>query len=302
MERIDLHIHSNCSDGKLSPKQVIEKAFQNGVSIMAFADHDSVKAYQPDVVSFAKEKGIKLIVGAEFSTKFNGVGYHILGYNFDINNKELNETLDCLQNARQNYLLDVSKKLQELNFIVNTNFLQSVPSVTKAHISQNVIENPENSEALKLWFGHIPSKGEFIEAVMNEGCPAYTQKFSITPHQASKIIHNAGGVVVVAHPVAYAHEDKQTAEDILTLAKQINADGIESNYLYVNAKDEFFDECDFWNNLAERNGFVSTVGSDYHTSDGIRPEIGFANYNLILTQNQIDAMFKLLKLKREEDC
>lgn len=291
---IDLHTHSICSDGVLSPKEIIDKAIENGVKIISITDHDSISAYTPEIIQYAKDKGVTLIKGIEFSTKYKGVGFHILGYNVKLEDIKLRETIDKLQNSRKNYLIDVSKKLEELNFLVEIDKLLKLPSITKSHISADIVKNPKNNDELIKTFGYVPNKGEFIETIMNEGCPAYTPKFGITPKEASDIIRGAGGVVVLAHPVAYVYEDKLSPKDIMEVAVNIDADGIEGNYLYVNCKDVLFDDCLFWNKQASENHFVSTIGSDFHRSDGIRPEIGLPK--CILSSDNFNAIKNLLKI------
>lgn len=287
-------MHSTCSDGVLSPKQIIDRAVENGVKIISITDHDSISAYTPELVKYAKDCDITLIKGIEFSTKFKGIGFHILGYNVNLENNLLKEAVDKLKNSRKNYLFDVSKKLEELNYVVDTDKLMTLPTITKSHISANIVGNSKNKEELLKTFGYIPNKGEFIEAIMNEGCPAYTPKFGITPKEASEIIRDAGGVVVLAHPVAYVHEDKLSPSEIMEVAFDIDADGIEGNYLYVDSKNIPFDECAFWNEQAKENNFVSTIGSDFHRNDGIRPEIGLSSYNL--SEENFDKIKELLKI------
>lgn len=291
---IDLHTHSTCSDGTFSPKQIIDRAIENGVKIISITDHDSISAYTPELIRYAIDKGITLIKGIEFSTKAMGVGFHVLGYNINLDNDRLKDTISSLQNARKNYLLDVSKKLEELNYCVEVDKLLTLPSITKSHISANIVGNPKNEEELIRVFGYIPNKGEFIEAIMNEGCPAYTPKFGITPKEASDIIHSAGGVVILAHPVAYTHEDNLSTQEIMGVAVDIGADGIEGNYLYVDSKNIPYNECKFWNEQAKNNNLVSTIGSDFHRVDAIRPEIGLSAYHL--STDNLNAIKELLKL------
>ena len=296
MERIiDLHIHTTCSDGALSPIEVIDQAKKNNVSVIAIADHDTISAYTDEFFAYAKSNNIEVIRAVEMSTHQGKLGVHVLGYNFDPNNTLLTETLKKLRNARHDYLEKVSELLSGLGYKINTQKLDEIPAVTKAHIALDIVENKENEELLLKTFNHIPSKGEFIETIMNEGCPAYTQKFTITPVEASQIIHQAGGKVVLAHPVAYAHEDGTSPDEIKELAKNMQADGIESNYLYVDRNDKLFDECAFWNSFATQNGYFATIGSDFHTTDGLRPEIGFSNMPLILGEKTITTILNNLK-------
>ena len=143
-KRIDLHIHTIVSDGMLTPKEVIDEAHRNGVSIIAIADHDTVDAYNDELFEYAKSKNIKLINAVEISTKTKKAGVHVLGYNLDLDNEEFKERLKKVRNARHNYLRDVAKKLEELEYYINVEELDKIEAVTKAHIALNTIENPKN--------------------------------------------------------------------------------------------------------------------------------------------------------------
>lgn len=294
LRRIDLHIHTTISDGTLTPKEVIDKAYENGVSVIAIADHDSIDAYNDELFNYAESKKIKIINAVEISTKTNKSGIHVLGYNFDLNNKQLKEKLYKIRNARHDYLYKVAKKLNELGYIINVEQLDKIDAVTKAHISLDVINNKENQRLLLKNFGHIPNKGEFIETVMNENCPAYVKKETLTPKEASEIIKLAKGKVVLAHPVAYIHEDGLDDNDILNIINEMNPDGLEANYLYVDYNNKKIDETEKWNKFAKENNLFVTAGSDFHNKDGIRPEIGFKNTNFILDDVVIDEIISNL--------
>jgi len=276
--KIDLHIHTNNSDGVLTAKEVIDRAVQNNVNVISITDHDTLEAYNDEIFEYAKERKVKLIKGIEISTKFNGVGVHVLGYNIDIDDENLKNELYKIRNARHIYLHDVAQKLKELGYQIDEKALDQIDAVTKAHIAENVIKL--NSAKLQNEFGHIPNKGEFIETVMNEGCKAYVEKKSVTPAFASKIIKEAGGKVVLAHPVAYTYEDNLSEEDVKKIVDSMQIDGIkaidgiEANYLYVDRENNLHDDCKTWNRFAEACKLFVTVGSDYHFSDGLRPEIG----------------------------
>ena len=190
--RIDLHIHTNKSDGELSPKEVIEEASKNGVYLISIADHDTTEAYNDELFEFAKRKNVKLINGVEISTKIEKTGIHVLGYNYDLNNENFKRKLYEIRNSRHIYLKKVSKKLEELGYKINTEELDKIDSVTKAHIALDVINCEENKKILLKNFGHIPNKGEFIETIMNENCPAYVKKETVTPKEAAKMIREAG--------------------------------------------------------------------------------------------------------------
>ncbi len=139
--KIDLHIHTNISDGSLSPKEVIDEAWKNGVSVISITDHDIIDSYTPELFSYAKSKNVKLISGVEISTKNEKAGIHVLGYNFDLNNKEFSEALYKVRNARHEYLHNVAKKLNELGYFVNVEKLDKIDAVTKAHITLDIVES-----------------------------------------------------------------------------------------------------------------------------------------------------------------
>lgn len=284
--KIDLHIHTKYSDGVLSPKQIIDIAAKNDIKVISFADHDTIEAYSEDVFEYAKKNNVQIIPAVEISTRDKNVGIHILGYNFSINNDELKKELSLIRNSRHDYLNKVGKVLNELGFTINLSKLNRIEAVTKAHIANDIIENPKNKNILLAYFKHIPNMGEFIEEIMNEGCSAYVEKKSITPKQASEIIRKAGGKVVLAHPIAYEHEDKLNEIDILKIINEINADGIESYYIYIDKNNIKFDEIKRWNLFAERNGLNVTIGSDFHREDKIRPAIGFLNQNFELNDKE----------------
>lgn len=291
---IDLHIHTNYSDGKLSSTEVIDEAIKNGVEIISIADHDTIDAYSDELFEYIKDKNITIIPAVEISTKSDKCGIHVLGYNFDINNLELKQKLSQIRNSRHDYLNEVATKLNELGYIVNTNELDKIESVTKAHIARDIIGNNENNDILIKEFGCIPTMGEFIETIMNEGCPAYVKKSTLTPKEAAELIRQASGKVILAHPVAYVHEDNLTEEDILSLVRDMEADGIEANYIYINRNNEKVNEIDRWNLFATNNNLITTIGSDFHTYDEIHPVIGLIG-DIELEEYMIKNIIELLK-------
>ena len=295
MEKIiDLHIHTNCSDGVMTPKEVIDEAVNNGVSVISIADHDTIDAYSDELFAYAKAKNVKIIPAVEISTKTGKCGFHVLGYNFDMKNEKLLKQLSALRNARHDYLYNVSEKLNELGYVVNISCLDQIEAVTKVHIYSDIVTNPKNEKVLLENFGHIPDKGEFIESIMNEGCPAYVKKTTISPVEAARLIHSAGGKVILAHPVAYKYEDNFMSDDTLSLLHEMQADGIEANYVYVDKDNNKINESDFWNQFAKENNLKVTIGSDFHNKDGLHPIIGLLGENVTISEDYIDSLLEWL--------
>lgn len=277
MEKIDLHIHTNVSDGKYTFKEIVDMALENNVTTISITDHDNIGAYTKENIEYAKSKNINLIYGVEISTKINKCGIHVLGYNIDLNNEELIDMLYLSRNSRHIYLKEVAKALIKLGYVVNVDELDKVESVTKAHIAQDVVSNLKNRDLLMKEFGFIPDKGMFIETLMNEGKNAYVEKRTLSPKEASDIIKRAGGKVVLAHPVAYTYEDALTEEDTKKIIDDMNPDGLESFYIYVDRNNKVINDIDKWTEFASKNNLFVTIGSDFHQDDGIRPVVGLVN-------------------------
>lgn len=296
MKKIDLHIHTNKSDGLLSPKEIIDEAKRKQVQTIAIADHDTVDAYTDEVYNYAKDNGIELITAVEISTKTKKCGIHVLGYNIDTSSKYLNESLKKIRNARHDYLHNVANKLNEMNYILNINKLDMIEAVTKAHIAMDIISNKTNEKQLLKQFGHIPSKGEFIETIMNENCPAYVKKETVTPKEAAEIIRKSGGKVVLAHPVAYVHEDNLTMNEVLEIINDMKADGLEANYIYTDRNNNIVNEIEKWNKFAEENHLFVTIGSDFHMEDGNHAEIGLENVGVVLEDEKADEILEKIRV------
>lgn len=295
MKKIDLHIHTNKSDGLLSPKEIIDEAKRKHVQTIAIADHDTVDAYTDEVYNYAKDNEIELITAVEISTKTKKCGIHVLGYNIDTSSKYLNESLKKIRNARHDYLHNVANKLNEMNYILNINKLDMIEAVTKAHIAMDIISNKTNEKQLLKQFGHIPSKGEFIETTMNENCPAYVKKETVTPKEAAEIIRKAGGKVVLAHPVAYVYEDNLKINEILEIINDMKADGLEANYIYTDRNNNIVNEIEKWNKFAEENHLFVTIGSDFHMEDRNHAEIGLENVGVVLEDEKANEILEKIR-------
>ena len=129
---------------------------------------------------------------------------------------------------------------------------------------------------------------------MNENCPAYVKKETVTPKRAAEIIRDAKGKVVLAHPVAYVHEDNFSDEDILNIINDMKPDGLEANYLYVDRNNNKINEVEKWNNFAKENNLFVTAGSDFHNKDGIRPEIRLYKYKFCFNRYRNRSILKNL--------
>ncbi len=140
-----------------------------------------------------------------------------------------------------------------------------------------------NKDSLLKKYSYIPSKGEFIETVMNPGCAGFVKKKTLFPKDASRLIKRASGKVVLAHPVVYNSKDKMSIDEIKDMMIDMEVDGVEANYIYINRNKEFINQINLWNKVAKELNIFTTIGSDFHDYDGINAEVGFCNYNDLFT-------------------
>ena len=120
------------------------------------------------------------------------------------------------------------------------------------------------------------------------------KKNTITPVEASKLIRMAGGKVVLAHPVAYKHEDGLTDEEISDLISDMEVDGIEANYIYIDRFHNKINEIQYWNHFAKAHQLHTSLGSDFHKEDGIHPTIGLVGEDIKVSDSDILAILKWL--------
>ena len=289
MTKIDLHNHTTKSDGHNTPYDVIDMAARHGVEVLAITDHDTVAAYTPELFEYAKARGILLIPGVEISSHDERRGgFHILGYNIDFTNEKLVSELQRLRDNRKDYLFEVAEKLLEFGFIVDVEKLSQVESVAKGNIAEDIIANPENRENLLNMFGTIPNKSVFITTLMNKGCPAYIKKASITPKEAADLIRQAGGKVVLAHPIVYVYDKGLPEEEVVSLIDEVKPDGLETHYIHFDKKGVRRDESEKWGKVAKARGLFETIGSDFHWDDGVKPLVGFANEEMEFGDDEIE--------------
>lgn len=283
---IDLHIHSTCSDGKLTPRKIVEVASKNKLSTISITDHDCIDAYTEELFNCGKNEGVNIIPGVEISSKYKNISVHVLGYNVDLTNKVFVNKMEELKNVRVNYFNEVSQKLEAIGYTLRKNNLLSLEVIAKSNIANDIIANEVNKDVLIEYFGYIPSMGEFIESIMNIGCPAYVEKLTISTKDAGELIRSAGGKVVLAHPVAYKFEKNLGLDEVNDIVKELKPDGIEAIYIYKNKDNEVINEIDKWTRFAVANDLFITAGSDYHNESSCSC-IGFINHNISCNANNI---------------
>jgi len=257
MKKIDLHVHTNFSDGLYSPKEVIDLAKEHDYGVMAITDHDNIGGYL-HIRDYAKQVGIKLIPGVEISTIHKGRDVHILAYDFDLDNPELKELLRKIYDGRFERAAKIIEKLNERGIDISLKDVQNLAGennyLGRPHIARAMIEG-----------GYCENKYEAFEIHIGEHCYAFVHKFAPSSKKAIKTIHKANGISVLAHP--YTLGDDRLIYDLIRYGLM----GME--VFYAKSNDETIYH---YNEIAQKNYLIRTGGSDFH-GEGIDLEI-FGNY------------------------
>jgi hypothetical protein len=250
MQIADLHTHTNCSDGVLSPIQLIDKIKEKGISILSITDHDTLQAYTNDTIEYAKSMSIELIAGIELSTSFGKGEFHLLGYGFDLNNQAMIDYCIKLNKIRENRGKTIVEKLQKIGKDISFEEVKEISKngvIARPHIAQILIKK-----------GYSANVKDAFNSYLIKGRPAFVPKDEFHISDAIKMLKEAGGYSVIAHPGKYInfyHMQKFI---------ELGINGIELNHPSNNDATKI--------NLREfidRHWLISTGGSDFH---GIREE------------------------------
>lgn len=245
----DLHTHSNYSDGTNSPKELIEMAKRNNVGTLALCDHDSLDGIN-EALEAAEINGVKVIPAVEISTSIDGVRVHILGYNIDCSNQNLNHYLKSISDARRENTRKILEKL-------NTLKLLDYPwnSVEKHNPNKSWISSLDVFEAMRLdgLYQHRSEWKNFYYKYFSKTSSAYLDLEGFTSKSAIEAVLEGGGVPVVAHPKLIgddSHLDKLV---------EYGLKGIEVYYPAHNEGEIFK-----YGVFAMKHNLIATGGSDWH--------------------------------------
>lgn len=189
---IDLHLHSNVSDGTGSPTEVVREAHAAGVRTMALTDHDTAAGWD-EAREECMRLGMTFIPGMEFSSRIEHGSIHILAYLIDPNFAPLAEELDKLQNDRENRLRQMTENVSADYDITWEHVMEQVAASGKS------LGRPHLADALVAQ-GIIGERGEAFDGILSKNGPYYVSQYALDPVSAVKLIRAAGGVPVMAHP------------------------------------------------------------------------------------------------------
>ena len=247
---IDLHTHTSYSDGTDTPAQLINKALAAGISIIGLTDHDSISGWQE--ATYALRTGISLVPGAEISCQTpDGISVHILGLLFDSNNSELMNTLEKTRENRHGRMEKIIARINEAGIDI------TMDDVLEQLSDGATLGRPHLADAL-VKKGIVASRDEAFTQMLHNNSKYYVSHYSPTPETAIKLIKAAGGVSVIAHPMA-SHRGRTISLDTFGSIIQAGLDGIE-----VDHRDHSPDEKSQLIKLANESNLVMTGASDYH--------------------------------------
>lgn len=274
MIKVDFHIHTSCSDGILSPVEVIKRANANSVEYLAITDHDTLSGIST-AIEEAKKYNIKIIPGIELSTQHNDESIHILGFFKDdsYKNKNLIKELEEIKNHRVLRAKKIIEKLKT-NFNINIDFEEILKSskdtVARPHIARAIINAGYNFD-----FEYI------FNNFIGKNCKAYVPTLKLSTIDGIKLLKKYNCITVLAHP-------KLISNTNINEFLNMNLDGIESIY-YQNTPEETLEFIDF----ANKNNLLITCGSDFHgnvSTDVRHGDIGSMEIPEIYLKNFLESL------------
>lgn len=258
--KIDLHTHSDRSDGTDSPTELIENAQAAGLDVIAITDHDSTEGWK-EADKAAKRLGITVVHGIEISTKLDGKSVHLLGYEFDPRNKALVHELGKVIDGRSSRLPATLERLRGLGIDIDAKDVRArsrnAAAMGRPHVADALVD-----------LGVVKNRDEAFERYLTPGKPAYVDRYAADLPTAIGLVKDAGGKAVLAHPWSRGSHRVLTRDRIGTLV-EAGLDGLEVDHNDHGAQDRAA-----LAQIARELGLVRTGSSDYHGTGKIDFPLG----------------------------
>ncbi len=255
---IDLHIHSLCSDGTVSPEGLASMAKKHGISVVSLTDHDTVEGI-PAFLRSCRKVGVRALSGVELSAEFPST-MHILGYAFDHCNGDLLRELEALRKYRDERNTAIVDRLNSIGVKISIDdvlYESQGDVVARPHVARAIIRK-----------GFAYSVRDCFERYLKRGAPAYVPRRRLSPERCVSLIRQAGGVAVLAHPIQTT-QDMEELRDILTDLKKMGLWGLECLSRHHEA-----DQIYQYMRMASELGLHCTAGSDYHGANRVGVSMG----------------------------
>jgi len=241
----DLHTHSHCSDGVLSPSELVERAEGAGIRVLALTDHDTISGLE-EAIQAAERTSVEIVTGVELSVSVEGEGVHLLGYGFDPTASQVVDYLRAFSGRRRQRMEAMVSRLQELGLGVEMGDVLAEANQCTA------LGRPHLARALVAG-GHVGDVQAAFDRYIGNDQPAYVPVPGRPVEQAIQAIHDAGGWTSVAHPGQWM------PGRILRSLRKAGVDGIEvtcpSHPPYLES---------YYRSICRSHDLVETGGSDFH--------------------------------------
>jgi 3',5'-nucleoside bisphosphate phosphatase len=254
--KIDLHCHSKCSDGSLTAKELLFLAKQINLQGLSITDHDTMDAYNEDLMLLAKQLDLILIAGIEITSCLFNESIHILGYNFDLSSTDLQKFLSEIQKKKQERNRAILEKLKERKIFISE---EELYSCFIKDINKTTIGRPHIALLMKKK-GYISSIQEAFDKYFGDKGPCFVMGERPSSQEVIDEIHKAKGKAIIAHPSQI--KNAKILREVLLLS----FDGIEAYYSKLLLDQEMK-----WINIAKDKKWLITGGSDFHGD--IRPHV-----------------------------
>jgi predicted metal-dependent phosphoesterase TrpH len=248
---IDLHAHTTASDGSVSPADLIRKAVEIGLLAVAVTDHDTIGGLA-EAQAEATRTGIDFVTGVELSVEDSGGRFHLLGYLFRADDPTLTETLARIRARRNERNEKMAELMREMGLPVTMDDVRAEAG------DGDVIARPHFAAAF-VKKGVVATYQEAFDKYLATGKPLYQPKEVLTPADAIALIHQAGGLAVMAHPKLVPLAPDALAQRVADLVENAGMDGLECYYSQHSPE-----ETERFLAIAERHNLVVTGGSDFH--------------------------------------
>ncbi|CUR60925.1 Predicted metal-dependent phosphoesterase, PHP family [metagenome] len=261
MVRIDLHTHSDRSDGTMSPTELVEHAAEVGLDVLAITDHDCFDGWD-EASRAAQRVGLTLLRGIEISCRFAGESTHLLGYLPDSTYPPLAQELARVIDGRNSRLPALLARLRDLGIDIDIHDVRRVAGEATAmgrpHVADALVEK-----------GVVLNRDEAFARFLGPGRPAYVDRYAADLTEMIGLVAAAGGVSVVAHPWAGRHDSSALDEPAFGALRAAGLAGIEVDHQdHTAAKRARLRE------LADALDLVATGSSDFHGAGKVDFDLG----------------------------
>lgn len=261
---VDLHVHSNKSDGSFTPSELVDYAVEKGLRAFALTDHDTTEGLD-EAIAAAKGKEIEVIPGIEFSTEYEGKDIHIVGLYIDYKSKIFSGQIQAFVDSRTERNRKMCSNLQTAGIDISyEKLLAAFPDavITRAHYAKYLLDH-----------GAVNSMPEAFDKYLGDHTRYFVPREKVTPMQAVKLILDADGIPVLAHPTLYHMSDKRL-ELLLYRLKEAGLAAMECIYSTYTPSEERQ-----MKKLADKYGLLPSGGSDFHgaTKPKLDLAVGYGN-------------------------